>query len=117
MRWSHRGGAGTGFHGEELRAPAYQGCPQWVCMPVALNWHSQNNRALSTELAQRAFTLLNTMYGEVSAAGAWLWRHEDPATLFPSLYAVGRAARASGKPSGGEPGAGKDGSAAETKEG
>ncbi len=43
-----------------------------------------------TDLALRAYTLLARVYGEVSAAGSWLWRHEDAAVRFPSLYVVGR---------------------------
>lgn len=56
-----------------------------------------------TDRVQRAFTLLVTVYGEVSAAGAWLWRDEDPSAHFPSLYVVGRpaAARAPSRPQDG----------------
>jgi hypothetical protein len=51
------------------------------------------------DLSARAFTLLVHTYAEVSGAGQWLWRHEDGALKFPSLYLVGRAApsRAAGK--------------------
>jgi hypothetical protein len=48
------------------------------------------------DLVARAWTLLVEVYGEMSAAGNWLYRHEDGARLFPSLYSVGR--RAPGRP-------------------
>jgi hypothetical protein len=44
-----------------------------------------------TDLLARSWTLLNTTYDEVSAAGEWLLRHEGGAERFPSLYVSGRA--------------------------
>jgi hypothetical protein len=41
----------------------------------------------------RAWALLVFTYGEVSAAGRWLYRHEDGEKRFPSLYTVGRRRR------------------------
>jgi hypothetical protein len=41
----------------------------------------------------RAWSLLVITYGEVSAAGRWLFRHEDGEARFPSLYTVGRQRR------------------------
>ena len=59
--------------------------------------------AANDNVFKYAFTLLVTVYGEVSAAGAWLWRDEDAAARFPSLYVVGRPApaRAASKPQDG----------------
>lgn len=63
-----------------------------------------------TDLLARAWTLLNTTYDEVSAAGEWLFRHEGGTARFPSLYVSGRAggrpkkkAAAAGEPDAGEP--------------
>ncbi|HWN66659.1 MAG TPA: hypothetical protein VNM90_03405, partial [Haliangium sp.] len=41
----------------------------------------------------RAWSLLVITYGEVSAAGRWLFRHENGEALFPSLYTIGRQRR------------------------
>jgi hypothetical protein len=41
----------------------------------------------------RAWSLLVITYGEVSAAGRWLFRHENGEERFPSLYTVGRQRR------------------------
>jgi hypothetical protein len=41
----------------------------------------------------RAWSFLVITYDEVSAAGRWLFRHEDGDERFPSLYAVGRQRR------------------------
>ncbi|HWN67572.1 MAG TPA: hypothetical protein VNM90_08020 [Haliangium sp.] len=49
-------------------------------------------RIWSEHLA-RAWSLLVSIYEEVSATGRWLYRHEDGETRFPSLYAVGRQRR------------------------
>lgn len=46
-----------------------------------------------TDYQARAWTLLVNTYEEVSAAGQWLFRHENGETRFPSLYAVGRQPR------------------------
>ncbi len=46
-----------------------------------------------TEYHTRAWSLLLATYDEVSALGRWLYRHEDGATRFPSLYSVGRRRR------------------------
>ncbi|MBI5479919.1 MAG: hypothetical protein HY906_13725 [Deltaproteobacteria bacterium] len=45
------------------------------------------------ELLTRAWTLLLQVYGEVAGTGRWLERHEDSATLYPSLWAMGRKGR------------------------
>jgi hypothetical protein len=45
------------------------------------------------EVLSRAWTLLLKVYDEVAAAGRWLERHENAATLHPSLYAMGRKGR------------------------
>lgn len=45
------------------------------------------------EYQGRAWTFLLETYDEVAAAGSWLFRHEDGAELFPSLYTVGRQRR------------------------
>jgi hypothetical protein len=41
----------------------------------------------------RAWSLLVITYGEVSAAGRWLFRQENGEERFPSLYTVGRQRR------------------------
>jgi hypothetical protein len=41
----------------------------------------------------RAWSLLVTTYEEVSAAGRWLFRHENGEARFPSLYTIGRQRR------------------------
>ena len=48
---------------------------------------------LWTERVMRTWTFLSRAYGEVSAAGTWLLRHEGGAERFPSLVAAGRTAR------------------------
>lgn len=70
-----------------------------------------------TDLVLRAFTLLNTVYGEVSAAGTWLWRHEDAARLFPSLYVVGRTTPVRTAKGAGDAGTGPGKPAGSTGEG
>ena len=45
-----------------------------------------------------AWTLLVTTYEEVSAAGQWLFRHENGEARFPSLYTVGRQSRRARRP-------------------
>jgi hypothetical protein len=52
------------------------------------------------EYQARAWTLLVTTYEEVSAAGQWLFRHENGEARFPSLYAVGRQSRRARRPDG-----------------
>jgi hypothetical protein len=52
----------------------------------------------------RAWALLVVTYGEVSAAGRWLYRHENGEARFPSLYTVGRKRR--GQPAGEDAGNG-----------
>lgn len=42
----------------------------------------------------RAWALLVATYSEVSAAGRWLYRHEQGEQRFPSIYTVGRRRRA-----------------------
>jgi hypothetical protein len=39
------------------------------------------------DLTARAWGLLRDVYGEVQSAGAFIFRHEDPEEMFPSLYA------------------------------
>ncbi|WP_428266965.1 hypothetical protein [Haliangium sp.] len=39
---------------------------------------------------RRAWSFLLDTYDEVSLAGRWLYRHEDAAERFPSLYTIGR---------------------------
>lgn len=46
-----------------------------------------------TDYVARAWSLLVITYEEVSAAGIWLFRHENGEALFPSLYAIGRRRR------------------------
>jgi hypothetical protein len=41
----------------------------------------------------RAWSLMVVTYDEVSAAGRWLYRHENGELRFPSLYAIGRQRR------------------------
>jgi hypothetical protein len=41
----------------------------------------------------RAWSLMVITYGEVSAAGRWLFRHENGEERFPSLYTMGRQRR------------------------
>jgi hypothetical protein len=41
----------------------------------------------------RSWSLLVVTYGEVSAAGRWLFRHENGEARFPSLYTIGRQRR------------------------
>lgn len=50
----------------------------------------------------RAWTLLVEVYGEVSAAGHFLFRNDDPEGRFPSVYTMGRVNN--GRPRKGEPG-------------
>ena len=42
------------------------------------------------DLVNRLWTVLSEVYAEVSAAGRWLFRHDDPEGRFPSLFVVGR---------------------------
>ncbi len=51
-----------------------------------------------TDYQALAWTLLVTTYEEVSAAGQWLFRHENGESRFPSLYAVGRQPRRARRP-------------------
>ena len=46
------------------------------------------------DLFGRAWTLLLSAYEEVAVPGAWLFRREGGASLFPSLFTVGRSAPA-----------------------
>ncbi|MCG8421919.1 MAG: hypothetical protein MJE77_28695 [Proteobacteria bacterium] len=39
---------------------------------------------------RRSLTLLMDIYGEVSAAGRWLYRHENAGSMFPSLHLLSR---------------------------
>lgn len=64
-----------------------------------------------TELTARAWTLLNTLYIDVTATAAWMRRAEGGATLYPSLVAAGRTARRSRAAGEGEGGAGGEGQA------
>jgi hypothetical protein len=60
-----------------------------------------------TDLTLRAWTLLEEVYNEVAAAGAWLYRFEDAATRFTSIYTAGRSAPAKArKPPKGDQGKG-----------
>ena len=43
-----------------------------------------------SDYVSRAWTLLASVYDEVSAAGRFLFRHENPDALFPSLVTVSR---------------------------
>jgi hypothetical protein len=59
---------------------------------------NQDQKAWS-DLAARSFTFLLRAYGEVSAAGRFLYRNDEAEARFPSLYAaarpnIGRARRA-----------------------
>jgi hypothetical protein len=49
------------------------------------------------DLTARAWTLLAGAYAEVSAAGWFLFRDDDAAGKFPSLYAAGRTRSGRGK--------------------
>lgn len=44
-----------------------------------------------SDYVSRAWTLLASVYEEVSVAGRFLFRHENPDALFPSLVTVSRA--------------------------
>lgn len=59
---------------------------------TALGEAKNQEQALWSEMMQRSFTLLDTTYAEVKSAGWWLYRSEDPAARFPSLYVMGRSA-------------------------
>jgi hypothetical protein len=50
---------------------------------------NENAKTWSDRVA-RAWVLLLDVYGEVSQAGRWLFRHDEPVTRFPSLWAVAR---------------------------
>jgi hypothetical protein len=54
---------------------------------------SDDNQAHWAKTVQRLWTLLLDIYGEVSAAGSWLFRHENAQERFPSLYLAGRSIR------------------------
>ncbi|HRI67998.1 MAG TPA: hypothetical protein PK156_27365 [Polyangium sp.] len=43
------------------------------------------------DMVARAWILLLEVYGEVSSAGRWLYRHDEGETRFPSLWSVARA--------------------------
>jgi hypothetical protein len=51
---------------------------------------NENAKTWSDRVA-RAWVLLLEVYGEVTHAGRWLFRHDEPVTRFPSLWAVARA--------------------------
>jgi hypothetical protein len=63
----------------------------------------QSNARYWGDYLSRAWTLLVTTYDEVSAAGRWLYRHDNGEARFPSLYAIGRQRRSR------QPGDGEDG--------
>jgi hypothetical protein len=50
---------------------------------------NENAKAWS-DMVARAWVLLLDVYGEVSNAGRWLFRHDEPENRFPSLWAVAR---------------------------
>jgi len=50
------------------------------------------------DLTARAWVLLRDAYGEVQSAGLFIFQHEDPEEMFPSLYA--RTARAGSRGKG-----------------
>ncbi|MRG92512.1 hypothetical protein [Polyangium spumosum] len=58
-----------------------------------LSTSRSKEQALWTERVQRAWTLLSSLYGEVTATAAWLRRKEGGAAAYPSLVTAGRAAR------------------------
>ena len=66
----------------ERRRPAQPGCS------LDIPW-----RVFDAPLLLRAWSLLITTYQEVSAAGRWLFRHENGEARFPSLYTIGRQRR------------------------
>ena len=51
------------------------------------------------DMVARAWILLLEVYGEVSSAGRWLFRHDESETRFPSLWAVARAGQGRSKKS------------------
>jgi hypothetical protein len=63
----------------------------------------ESNARYWGDYLSRAWTLLVTTYDEVSAAGRWLYRHDNGEARFPSLYAIGRQRR-SKQPGDGEGG-------------
>jgi hypothetical protein len=64
----------------------------------ALGEASADDHATWTDYVARAWTLLLAIYGEVSAAGRWLYRREDAERRFPSLYRVARSRRRAPQP-------------------
>lgn len=70
----------------------------------------QSNARYWGDYLSRAWTLLVTTYDEVSAAGRWLYRHDNGEARFPSLYAIGRQRRSR------QPGDGEDGENGENRE-
>jgi hypothetical protein len=46
-----------------------------------------------SDYTTRAWSLMVVTYGEVSAAGRWLFRRENGEARFPSLYTIGRQRR------------------------
>lgn len=55
------------------------------------------------DMVARAWLLLLDVYGEVSGAGRWLFRHDEPETRFPSLWSVARAGQGRPKKTPEEP--------------
>ncbi|MEP7125935.1 MAG: hypothetical protein ABJE95_33695 [Byssovorax sp.] len=71
------------------------------------------------EAAQRAWTLLLTVYEEVAAGGRFLLRHDEPEKTFPSLWTASRKPPRARKtaPSGGNAGTAGDPTPDPTKKG
>lgn len=65
---------------------------------------SRNENAKSwADMVARAWMLLLEVYGEVSSAGRWLFRHDESETHFPSLWSVARAGQGRPKKATEEP--------------
>lgn len=60
---------------------------------------NQDQKSLA-DLFSRAWTLLLSTYEEVAMPGAWLFRREGGASLFPSLFTAGRSAPSRASKSG-----------------
>lgn len=64
---------------------------------------SRNENAKTwADMVARAWIVLLDVYGEVSSAGRWLLRRDDPETRFPSLWAAARPGQGRPKKSAGE---------------
>ena len=55
---------------------------------AVLGKNRDSTQRLWSLYVRRCLTLIRNMYGEVSAAGRWLYRRQDANSMFPSLYTI-----------------------------